>query len=321
MEGKLRVLEADQQSYETDSGESTETTSLSPSITGYIFENGRRYNSKYHEGYYAFPNDERENSRMELVHHVYTSLFNGTQYFAPLRNLKRVLDIGTGTGNWAIDMADTHRDTAIIGTDISPIQPSWSPPNLKFEIDDAESDWNFVGGSFDYVHFRHLIGSIADWPRLIKQSYDALKPGAWIEGQECYFYPTSDDSSLPENSAFKRWHDLLTEASIKANRRLLTAAKIKGWFLDAGFVDVVETVIRLPNGAWPKDPRLKEIGGYQMSALLDGLDALSLSLFTHTLGWKIEDVNSFLTEVKVDLKNKKIHSYYPIHVIYGRKPR
>lgn len=150
-------------------------------------------------------------------------------------------------------------------------------------------------------------------PRLMRKP-SALKPGAWIEGQECYFYPASDDSSLPEDSAFKRWHDLITEASIKANRRLLTAAKIKGWFVDAGFVDVVETVIKLPNGAWPKDPRLKEIGAYHMSTLFDGLDAISLSLFTHMLGWKIEDVNSFLTEVKADLKNKKIHSYYPVLV-------
>ena len=79
-------------------------------------------------------------------------------------------------------------------------------------------------------------------------------------------------------------------------------------------MDVVETVIKLPNGAWPKDPRLKEIGAYHMSTLFDGLDAISLSLFTHMLGWKIEDVNSFLTEVKADLKNKKIHSYYPVLV-------
>jgi len=320
IKGKQRAIEVDRY-YETDSGESTETTSLSPSITDYVVDNGRRYNAKYHDGYYPFPNDERENARMELVHHVYNGLFGGRLYFAPLRTPKRVLDVGTGTGNWAIDMADTHRDTAIIGTDISPIQPSWSPPNLKFEIDDAEAEWNFANGSFDYVHFRHLIGSIVDWPRLIKQSYDSLRPGGWIEGQECYFYPTSDDSSLPEDSAFKRWHDYLTEASIKSNRRLLTAAKIKGWFVEAGFVDVVETVIKLPNGPWPKNPRMKEIGAYQMSALLDGLDAISLSLFTRVLGWDIEDVDSFLTEVKAHLKNKGVHSYYPVHVIYGRKPR
>lgn len=33
------------------------------------------------------------------------------------------LDIGTGTGIWAIDFADEHPETTVIGTDLSPIQP------------------------------------------------------------------------------------------------------------------------------------------------------------------------------------------------------
>jgi methylase of polypeptide subunit release factors len=33
-----------------------------------------------------------------------------------------VLDIGTGTGIWAIDFADEHPEAEVIGTDLSPIQ-------------------------------------------------------------------------------------------------------------------------------------------------------------------------------------------------------
>lgn len=33
-----------------------------------------------------------------------------------------VIDIGTGTGIWAIDFADEHPESEVIGTDLSPIQ-------------------------------------------------------------------------------------------------------------------------------------------------------------------------------------------------------
>lgn len=29
------------------------------------------------------------------------------------------------------DFADMHPDAEVIGTDVSPIQPSWVPPNVK----------------------------------------------------------------------------------------------------------------------------------------------------------------------------------------------
>ena len=46
-------------------------------------------------------------------------------HLAPLENPRRILDIGTGTGIWAIQMADDYPDCTVIGTDLSPVQPSW----------------------------------------------------------------------------------------------------------------------------------------------------------------------------------------------------
>ncbi len=76
-----------------------------------------------------------------------------------------MLDVGTGTGIWAIDFADEHPESEVIGTDLSPIQPSFVPPNLRFEIDDVEDEWIFKN-KFDFIHCRMLTGSIADWPRV-----------------------------------------------------------------------------------------------------------------------------------------------------------
>jgi len=39
------------------------------------------------------------------------------------------MDVGTGTGIWAIDMADRFPNAQVKGIDLSPIQPNWVPPN------------------------------------------------------------------------------------------------------------------------------------------------------------------------------------------------
>jgi hypothetical protein len=78
-------------------------TSVTTSIRDYIYENGRRYHA-YREGEYLIPNDEKEQDRLDLIHHVFRLTLGGALYRAPIPpTVKRVLDMGTGTGIWAID--------------------------------------------------------------------------------------------------------------------------------------------------------------------------------------------------------------------------
>ena len=51
------------------------------------------------------PNDEGEQDRLDLYHHMFLMVQGGKLYTAPLNKPHRVLDVGTGTGNWAIDFA------------------------------------------------------------------------------------------------------------------------------------------------------------------------------------------------------------------------
>jgi hypothetical protein len=53
------------------------------------------------------PNDEREQERLDVVHHWYRVTLKGELFRAPITaNPQKVLDIGTGTGIWAIDFAE-----------------------------------------------------------------------------------------------------------------------------------------------------------------------------------------------------------------------
>lgn len=121
---------------------------------------------------YAFPNDENESDRLDMQHAMMSHLLGDRLFWAPI-NLEpqKVLDLGTGTGIWAIDFADMFPSAEVIGTDLSAIQPEWLPPNLRFEIDDAESDWTWKPESFDYIHNRNFVCAIRDWPKLVQQTF------------------------------------------------------------------------------------------------------------------------------------------------------
>lgn len=61
-------------------------------------------------------------------------MLDGKLHLAPLENPQRILDVGTGTGVWAIDIADTFPAAEVIGVDIAPIQPNYVVRNVRFEI-------------------------------------------------------------------------------------------------------------------------------------------------------------------------------------------
>lgn len=111
-------------------GNSTASTSLASSILNYEYSNGRRYHG-YRSGAYVLPNDEDEQDRLDLLHHIFLMLLDGKLYASPVASdPQRVLDIGTGTGIWALDFGDEYPGSEVVGTDLSPIQPSWVPPNV-----------------------------------------------------------------------------------------------------------------------------------------------------------------------------------------------
>jgi hypothetical protein len=98
--------------YDTDGDESPQSSVYS-SLLEHTFENGRRYH-KYREGRYAFPNDEAELDREDVKHSMMLQLCQKLHY-APLDNPQQILDIGTGTGIWAVDGMFHNFDSKLFG--------------------------------------------------------------------------------------------------------------------------------------------------------------------------------------------------------------
>lgn len=118
----------------------SDITSLKSDVWRHVYENGRRYHS-YREGKYHFPNDEKESNRIEIEHHNQGLQLGGRLHLAPLDHPQEIIDLGTGTGIWCIDVGEMYPSARVVGVDLSPIQPEWVPPNVSFEIDDFEADW------------------------------------------------------------------------------------------------------------------------------------------------------------------------------------
>jgi hypothetical protein len=120
--------------YETDS--SATSQSLATSAREFIYQHGRRYHSyKADVNPYLFPNDDREQDREDLKHAMFLKLFNKTLHFAPVPAIgANVIDLGTGTGIWAVDCAYTCSMHVLIA--------SLTEDNSRRFVSIRERTWN-----------------------------------------------------------------------------------------------------------------------------------------------------------------------------------
>ncbi|KAG9231341.1 S-adenosyl-L-methionine-dependent methyltransferase [Amylocarpus encephaloides] len=295
------------------------SSSLSSRVRDYAFENGRRYH-RFREGQYNFPNDDSEQEREDLKHAT-VMLCCQDLHFAPIGpNPQNILDIGTGTGIWAIEMGDKWPSANILGVDLSPIQPDWVPPNVKFMVDDVESPWLKPENHYDYIHARHTVMAIKDWPNLMDSVYDHLKPGGWFELQEIHHYPYCHDGTMPPDYGVSLFWSTVISALERLGVNFNATLLLTDMMIQAGFVNVSTRIFHIPIGTWPKNKVLKKVGLYWRTILIDGLQPIAMGPLTRGLGWTRDQVEVWLVEVRKSYFDNHIHSHMPLYIICGQKP-
>ncbi|KAH6674243.1 putative Trans-aconitate 2-methyltransferase [Halenospora varia] len=283
-------IEADSPSAENSPGNDSDSKTLTDDVYQYAKENGRTYHG-YRAGTYHFPNDPSETDRLDFQYEILKHCFLGRNYFAPLNDPKHILDVGTGTGQWAIEMGDEFPEAEVQATDLSPIQPQEVPENVHFFIDDAsEEDWALPPSYFDYIHTRVLLGCFEDFRDIIKKAFLYLKPGGYMESQEIMSTLYCDDGTMPDHFPFLQWNRDLDEAAMAAGRPMRIANKMKRWYKEAGFVDVEEKTFKLPINTWPRDRHLKYIGQMQEDNWLSGLGGITMGLFSRMFSWSKTEI-------------------------------
>ena len=85
-----------------------------PAQNSNYLENGRWYHG-FRRGIYMYPCDELEKDRMDIYHKLFTVARRDQLHQAPIPQHwePRILDVGCGTGIWAIDMADQYLNAEV----------------------------------------------------------------------------------------------------------------------------------------------------------------------------------------------------------------
>lgn len=111
---------------------------------------------------------------------------------------QRILDVGCGTGQWAIEMARQFPQTTVVGIDIVTMASASKdvivhPPNYHFQQGNILQGLPFGDCTFDYVHMRFLSCGIPghQWQTVMNELVRLTAPGGWVESVE---------STTPSNS-------------------------------------------------------------------------------------------------------------------------
>lgn len=251
------------------------------------------------------PNDEAEQTRLNITHQVCLILLDGNLINVPLaKKTARILDIGTGPGDWAIEMSAAYPGATIIATDIGVFDGGLGStidlPNVSFQLDDARDEWTYHE-PFDLIHLRGLAGAFSDWASIYKQAFRHLTPGGYIEITDAD--PAADSITFPDSgdSYLGIYASAMRSAAEASGHPRDLCHLVPDVLTKAGFSDVRIIERTIPVGLWPEGPREKTLGKMALIALLEGLEAYSMRHLTMTGNWTEDGVRDLCEKVKMEL--------------------
>lgn len=200
---------------------------------------------------YVLPKDMGEVNRLDFQHYMMRSALRGN-YAAPIRSPESILDVGSGTGRWATEMAMLFPRARVVGVDVVAPQADEKaasvlphPANYTFVAGNVLEGLAFPDASFAYTHQRYMIGAIPRdrWPGAVKELARVTQPGGWIELVEA----GTSRGGGPALSTVDEW-----VASVLAGKGLdiHLAPRLREFLTDAGAHDVTVREVPLPLGAY-----------------------------------------------------------------------
>ncbi|MFI5273701.1 MAG: class I SAM-dependent methyltransferase [Ktedonobacterales bacterium] len=197
---------------------------------------------------YMLPKDDLEINRLDFQHYMLRYALRGN-YAAPLRAPASILDVGCGTGRWALEMARLYPQANVVGVDlVAPaIESGEKPENFAFVQGNVleENGLPFGPAAFDYVHQRFLFAAIpADhWPQVVRELARVTRPGGWVELVE----GATMSGDAPAFTAIQRW---VMQASERRGIDFKAGAHVTDFLRQAGLAHINQREVAIPLGQY-----------------------------------------------------------------------
>jgi ubiquinone/menaquinone biosynthesis C-methylase UbiE len=289
---------------------------------------GRRYLANVP---YLLPSDAQEFTRQEFEHHLVQQALKAN-VLAPIDQPRSVLDVGTGTGRWALEVASQFPRAQVVGMDLiaSPVRErliqemsgvqgrsrnggsehGWSsqPWNCTFVSGNVLSRLPFADGMFDYVHMRFLSAAIplAYWRQVMHELVRVVRSGGWIEVVDTAWTPLNGGPATEQMFYWVRIAGMIHEINLQL------AAWIGSLFLDSGLGSVTAPRLQLPMGR----------GGDRISGMVAAnAVAVAEAIRPWVVAYGIATEEAF-TSALTAVRSEVMEGFcaYPIFVAYGKRP-
>lgn len=226
------------------------------------------------DAHYLFPRHPREIDRLDVQHYALKRVLRAN-YLAPVGSPRRILDVGSGTGQWGFEACRAFPGALVVGFDLVACKPD-QPPGYRCVRANLLEGLPFAGASFDFVHQRHLLAGIPvrAWPAVVAELVRVTRPGGWVELIEGKMWLERTGPATDRLSELGR--------SIAAGLHLDIAdevfSSLDGYLRRAGLTRVARREVSLPLGEW--GGRVGSLNASSMRAafasLCDVLQARSL---------------------------------------------
>ncbi|KAL8908997.1 MAG: hypothetical protein Q9207_000448 [Kuettlingeria erythrocarpa] len=245
----------------------------------------------------------RPHSReQDLQHQVWLLSLNGRLYQAPLGDhIGAILDLGCGTGAWALAIAKERPESQVIGTDLTP--PTITPPeNLCILESDADKPWDF-DTKFGFIHSRMLTSGIHDWPALLSRCWDHLRPGGWVEFLDvCHPFRAQDPAADNDSSGLIKWGHVAERCWARQGLDYRATEKHRERLQERGFINVREEKVRWPLGEWADSVPEKHIGRLTMDNFLTFMATAGESIIDQDPWLSAQEKRTLVADAQKDLK-------------------